>query len=199
MKHLMKLSMVIGIIGFCFFAMGDIPIAHAMQSDDTIRCGDFGYSLNADGTCNLEYYYGKGGTVSVPAKLDGHAVYQVNKACFSKALSFNSWTVNDTIKRLILPEGLKGINDGAVYCKNLEYISIPASLKTVDDYGFFVYGTTTEFYVNPGNQYFCSYEKGLFSKDMTKLYKGYLTDADYSVPGTVEVICGWAFSDCGDR
>ena len=196
MKHILRLPIVIGAIGLSVFAVGGLTTAHANQAKETGRCGDYGYSLNSDGTCNLEIYYGAGGTVTVPATLDGHAVYKVNGGCFVNPGSGGRYSVNTTINRLILPEGLKKIEDKAMWCNSMEYISLPASLETLGLGNPFQVGTSTEFYVDPGNTHFCSYEKSLFSKDMSKMYHVCLTGADYTVPAKVSEICSGAFQGC---
>ncbi|MBQ7454855.1 MAG: leucine-rich repeat protein, partial [Clostridia bacterium] len=90
---------------------------------ETFACGDYVYSLLADGTAQIEYYTGEGGEVAVPSELDGHAVTSIGHMAFYGRIKVNS---------VSLPEGVKTIGEYAFcQCENLAKITLPAGLGTI--------------------------------------------------------------------
>ena len=60
---------------------------------ETITCGDYGYSENADGTITLESYTGNDTEVTVSAQLDGKTVSGVAEGIFSSCQTITSFLV----------------------------------------------------------------------------------------------------------
>ena len=101
-----------------------------------------------------------------------------------------SVTISDTIR---------AIGSGVFYgCSKLPMLSIPASVEFID-YGIAQgCSSMTKIEVAEDNEYYCSVDGVLFSKDMTELlaYPAAKTGSTYTVPDTVVDIYPYAFAYC---
>lgn len=101
-----------------------------------------------------------------------------------------SVTISDTIR---------AIGSRVFYgCSKLPMLSIPASVEFID-YGIAQgCSSMTKIEVAEDNEYYCSVDGVLFSKDMTELlaYPAAKTGSTYTVPDTVVDIYPYAFAYC---
>ena len=91
---------------------------------------DFEYKLDASGNATITAYKGNETDLTIPSTIDGHNVVKIGSHAFDE--SRNS-TNGDTIKNLVIPEGIVEI-EGWAFCKcdNLETVKLPESLTTLD-------------------------------------------------------------------
>ena len=111
------------------------------------------YAIQNDNKVQLCEYYGDGGDLIIPEKIDGYTIKRIANYCFYKKTSIQSLTFNTngtleaignyafseckTIKEVILPPGLKTIGSRAFEsCSNLEFIVVPDTVSSVGDYAF---------------------------------------------------------------
>lgn len=93
----------------------------------------FTYSDNPDGTITITGGVISDGDVVIPAEIDGKKVTEIGFFAFS---SFNNTTAN-TIKTLVIPEGVKKLDWYAFNtCENLESVTLPESLEYIDSWAF---------------------------------------------------------------
>ena len=128
-----------------FISIGDIA-----PSDPS----DFTYSELSDGTIEITGYNGSSANVVIPEKINDKTVTSIGK---------QSFRYNDNIFRVVMPSGVKIIDEYAFYdcdkigivefaensnletigyeafggCNALERITIPASVKTISDEAFY--------------------------------------------------------------
>lgn len=98
-----------------------------------------------------------------------------------------------------IPDTIRAIGSGVFYgCSKLPMLSIPASVEFID-YGIAQgCSSMTKIEVAEDNEYYCSVDGVLFSKDMTELlaYPAAKTGSTYTVPDTVVDIYPYAFAYC---
>ncbi len=101
-------------------------------------------------------------------------------------------------KKIVIPEGITEIDCRLSQCENLETLEIPASVDTINDFGFLGCKSLKEVNVAEGNESFSSADGVLFNKDKTELlvYPAAKTEDTFTIPETVEVIGLGAFGDC---
>ncbi len=104
--------------------------------------------------------------------------------------AFRSCCIGD----ICLPDSLESIGEGAFLDCGFSKVSIPKNVSVIGDKAF--YGNyIEEFAVDADNQYFCSYDENLYTKDMRTLvqYAPYKEDSSYTVPDGVKNIADNAF------
>lgn len=90
---------------------------------ESVKSGDFTYTLYTDNTACITGYTGSNPVVSIPAEIDGTKVVGLE----NKALKSSS-----TLKELILPDSVEAIgNYAAMYCDNLEKVTIGKNIKHI--------------------------------------------------------------------
>lgn len=90
---------------------------------ESVKSGDFTYTLYTDNTACITGYTGSNPVVSIPAEIDGAKVIGLE----NKALKSSS-----TLKELILPDSVEAIgNYAAMYCDSLEKVTIGKNIKHI--------------------------------------------------------------------
>ena len=94
---------------------------------------------------------------------------------------------NKNKKSFTIPNTVTRIISNAFAWSNIEVINIPASVQTIDSAAFYCCKNIKKFNVSPDNEYFCSVNGILYTKDMTELvcYPPAKDSSVYEVPGTV--------------
>lgn len=104
-----------------------------------------------------------------------------------------------SIKNITIPNGVKTIGDGAFFdCESLKELFIPASVETIGQGVFEECEGLERITVDENNKNFKSVAGTLYSADMKKLIvcPAASCGSTFSIPNTVEVIAGSAFSYC---
>ena len=99
---------------------------------------------------------------------------------------------------LDLPDSLKTINQYAFSeAKVIEAIRIPSKVETIGLRAFSPIKTLKNIIVDTANQYYCSYNGVLYSKDTTTLFccPGGIT-GDFTIPNGVKEISALSFGNC---
>ena len=97
---------------------------------------------------------------------------------------------------ITIPESVTAIYwDVFYYCTSLEYICIPENVKEIKGNPFGLCYNLKSIEVDDGNEYFCSKDGVLFTKDMTELiaYPGAKSDTSYTIPEPVSEIREFCF------
>lgn len=117
-KFLLVLSLVIGISAVQTGFVADPVEVHAEIADGII-CGDYGYTVQQDGTASISSYKGTDAELIIPDQLDGYSVTRIGE----RALYNNS-----VIKKLTLPDSIESIGFVAFsHCGNLEIVETGAN------------------------------------------------------------------------
>lgn len=123
----------------------------AFGEADSLKCGDYTYTLKPDGTALITSYLGQDLDLEVPAVLDEHAVSEIGYMAFTYvscpltitlpegilhigAYAFAGCTETTSI---LLPESLLSIDEGAFAgCSALFPLYLPPSLVTIGNNPF---------------------------------------------------------------
>ena len=155
------------------------------------QSGDFTYK--ARGTyATISKYTGRGGTVFIPATLEGKPVRRIPDKLFAKEELRN-------VTCVVIPEGVTEIGSGLFNGNDLEEIYIPASVVSIGDELFTLCGKLTHIRVSPENPKYTTVDGVLFTRNMETLvaYPAGREGKEYTVPEGVKTIAGAAFSGAG--
>ncbi len=98
------------------------------QEKIELEIDGFVFRLQKNEELSLDYYQGDESVVTVPADIEGHPVTMLNEYAFAK---------NETITKVILPESIREIGNGAFGgCPYLEEIVLPSEIELIDSYAF---------------------------------------------------------------
>lgn len=98
--------------------------------DKEYTCGDWKYTLLANGTAEIIKYSGNDTIVNVPAVVDGKNVTSLRDV-------FAPWNYKGNITEIHLPSGVKNIGAQAFSnCESLEIVDIPNSVESIGDSAF---------------------------------------------------------------
>ena len=169
---------------------------------------DFMYKIEDNGEATIYKYMGSCEELIIPGSIDGKPVTTINGSLIGNAGLCNS----DTLKRIIVPEGVKKITMKSFsYCNCLQSVKIPASVTEIDSSAFKYSRVLSRIEVDENNLDFSDIDGVLFNKDRTRLIhfphgKSYRTGGDipegfidtlsYIVPDDVISIGNRAFQDC---
>ena len=201
MKKILSVTLVLTLLlgTLCIFPASAYPV----NNDDVIKSGDFYYKILNDGTASIVYYEGNATHLTLPTKIDGIRITNINNAFMLP------YKPNTTIKSITVPEGIW-------YCyiygtPNLEELILPDSLKKFSICGL----KDTKLYTNPEN-----WEDGVFYisnravvvdkdkapanlkiKDGTKYISMWACESNEKLtsltfPDSLERIDGISFRDC---
>jgi hypothetical protein len=162
--------------------MSAAPVVVAPAIDNP--ASDFTYSL-WNGGIAIWSYKGPGGTVQIPATIEGLPVTQILGDAFYNRRDVTS---------VILPEGVVSLHEGAFTLSGITSITIPASVNNA--YKAFTYADSLQsINVAPGNAIYSSVDGVLFSEDKIKLYEYPAgREGAYSVPAGVVYMEQYAFA-----
>ncbi len=110
---------------------------------------------------------------------------------------YSPW-YNKIVKHVIIDEGITSIgNQAFLYNREIESISLPASLETIGD-SFIFSSVLSSIILDEANDYFCLQDGILYNKDKTILvhYPSMKGDIKFTIPNTVKLINNYAFSGC---
>ncbi len=175
--------MGIGITTLTASQAGDatyLPAAEVAQTLQVTAAAPLDYSyITSDGTVTITSYTGAGGTVVIPATINGLPVTGIGIRAFQSKPSLTSLTI---------PESVTSIGDWAFsYCHNLASVVIPDGVTSIGNYAFAYCNNRTRVTLGAsvvviGYAAFC-YNTGLVS---------------IAIPDSVHDIGSAAFSFCPD-
>lgn len=125
MKQMKKLAafMVILSLVFAYAPTGNVATKAANKTYK-----GFEYEVNKDDTVTIVSYSGKGYTITIPNEIDGKTVTTIGKKAFEQ---------NKNIRRLVLSNGLKTIDDYAFTgCSALTAVHTNDGLERIGKYAF---------------------------------------------------------------
>ena len=152
--------------------------------------GDFEYSVDVDsGNVKITKYIGSGGSVDIPATIDGKPVTSIGWGAFQLCSGITSITI---------PNSVISIEDGAFQnCSGLTSITIPSSVTSIGVNVFYGCSGLTDITVDSSNPSYCSESGVLFNKDKTTLiYYPLGKNGSYTIPDGVTAIGDYAFYYC---
>lgn len=196
------------VIGICFFSV-PVYADYNIKSTD----GDWTYDENSDGTITVTKYNGENETVTVPAEIDGHSVYELD----------STFNFNSIVKSITVSDGIKDLRQTFWGCSNLETVNLPDSIENIYRYTFggcsslkelqigknVSYISGDDYYnsnfekisVDEENQYYSTDGVLIFDKDKTKVVAAPVKDlTTYSIPDSVNEIgeYGLAYAKLGN-
>lgn len=101
-----------------------------------------------------------------------------------------------SLESIVLPSGVTSIGKwGFSHCKSITSLELPESLTSINTYSFSGMDNLEIFSISESNEYFCTVDGILYSKDMTKLHYFPLAKdvTEYTVPSSVTTIETSAF------
>ena len=175
--------------------------------------GDYEYEVLEDGTVEITKYNGEGGDIAIPSKLDNYTVTAIGENAFSDNYRLENVVIPEGVKRIenlafsdgsisgvTLPESLEHIGMWAFQdCESLYTISIPKNTQ-LEERAF--YGTSFKtISVDSENPYYKAVDNVLYNKNMDTLilYPCGSEDNAFSVPSGVKTIGVAAFLGCGSE
>ena len=150
----------------------DEEAAASTASESYIVSGDFSYSLNSDGSAQIQDCTATGTELTIPDTIDGIKVAELGKT------AFGSDPENCPFEKINLPASIEYISssDPFMYCTKLKEITVDAA-----------------------NEYYTVSDGVLFSKDMTLLvcYPQMLGGSSYTIPEGVTELGSAALYNTG--
>ena len=101
-----------------------------------------------------------------------------------------------SLESIVIPSGVTSIGKwGFSHCRNITSLELPESLDSIDTYAFSSMSKLESFSISENNEYFCTVDGILYSKDMTKLHYFPLAKdvTEFTVPSSVTTIGTVAF------
>ena len=146
--------------------------------------GDYTYSVNIDGTATITGYYGAGGDVTVPSKLDGHKVTSIGDYAFYYCESLTSITIPDSVTSIGY--------DAFCYCTSLTSITIGNGVTSIGDVAFSgCYDLTDVYYTGTEEEWnsisIGSLNDSLLNATIHFEYEEEITPADANGDGNVDM------------
>lgn len=205
-----------GMMGYCLL-LTVLPVLAA-----AVQAGDFQCTTNKDGTLCLARYTGAGGTVDVPAAVDGKPVTVIGKGAF-RCPALTSVT---------LPDGVTAVEDGSLSdvggdaswpswplgarpvgafagCTNLTRVSMGNHMARIGDYAFAVCTGLKTVTLPPGVRHVgrgafanCI---GLTGADLNQglatieqqAFENCVGLTSVTLPDSLQTVGAWAFQGCG--
>ena len=157
-------------------SFGGITVSAATTTEDLKVSGDYSYRILEDGTAEIAKYSGTADNLVLPSSLDGVKVTAVGETAFSN---------NRTIKNLTIPNTVTKIGHLAFSFCEMESVSIPSSVKVLDDGAF----------------YYCKQIKTLTIPNSVEYigggaFEGLSNIKTVTIPDSVKYIGSQAFSLC---
>jgi len=137
--------------------------------------------------------------IGISAFLDCESLTTVNIPTGLTEICDQAFAVCYSLQNVEIPNGVTRIGYCAFAdCLALTSVTIPASVTFMDQNVFYECTSLQEILVDEENEYFCSVDGMLFSKDQTAFYTfpAGRTDTSYSLPVSVTTIRGAAFAGC---
>ncbi len=158
------------------------PIGHAAQS------GDFTYEV-VQSTVTITKYAGPGGSVTIPATIDGLPVTGIGTNAFYHSTGLTNVT---------LPNGVTSVAEYAFAdCSGLTTVTIGKGLASIGNRVFWECAGLANIAVDVLNPNYCDREGVLFNKEQTTLIQYPIARVgNYDVPNSVTNIGSEAFRFC---
>ena len=130
-----------------------------------IESGSFEYKVLEDGTAEITDYNGDDFILEIPSEIDGYTVTSIGDYAFYDKRYY---------KKVIIPNTVVNIGKGAFagsdYKCRLQFVELPASLRTIGDYAFLNCGYMMSVMIPAGISTIGSYAFGYFyqNKEFSK-------------------------------
>ena len=175
---------------------GNVPVTLdsmelSLTNDAVVTPSDLTWTTN-NGEITITGYTGTGGTVTIPATINGMPVTQIGPS------AFNEYYQAHVLTGIVIPDSVTNISDTAFNaCSSLTQVTIGQGLVSLGYHVFYSCSGLLAFVVNPLNPAFSSLDGVLFNHDQTTLiqYPAGLAGS-YAIPGTVTNIGAQAFANC---
>ena len=194
-------------LGLADLGVGGNAIAASAETS-----GDFAYSVEG-GNVKITKYTGSGGSVDIPATIDGKPVTSIGTDAFRSCSGLTSITIPSSVTSIgeaaftnctgltsiTIPNSVTSIGDFVFWnCSGLTSITIPSSVTSIGNNVFYGCTGLTNITVDSSNPSYCSESGVLFNKDKTTLICCPIGKANssYTIPYGVTVIADYAFERC---
>ena len=188
-------------IGYCAFQncsnLKDISVPSSIQHIDTYA---FYYcsSLSLVEHDNAYYFGNEDNPYLILYKAKDAYITACDVHPETRHIYHSAFAHCDNLTNVIISDKVKTIqSDAFAYCDDLRTITIPASVIFIGDTAF-CHSDFRSINVNEANEFYCTIDGNLYSKDKTVLHQ-YATgkyESSFVVPEHVKVIAPWAFTMC---
>lgn len=166
----------------CLYVVCMLGIAASVHADFTHR-------MVTPTTVAITGYTGAGGAVTIPSKLAGYPVVEID-----------SWAFNNrtNVTSVVIPDGITSIGSYAFNrCLGLTEVSLGRDISAIGDWAFRSCSNLVSYAVAEGNPHYSSIDGVLFNSERTILVQYPLgKSGHYEVPEGVTLIGQWAFRYC---
>lgn len=162
---------------------------------DTVDCFRF---MVKNGEYTLIAYYGDEDTVRLPDDINGkeYSIYRMtgikNVTIPGTIKNIGKNAFSGTLGSVIIEEGVQNIGFSAIY--TVSYISLPASLQSIDSQNF--YEKIRRIELSSESDYFVLKDGVLYTKDYSSLIRCPIDVTNLTIPKETTYIASWAFRDC---
>ncbi len=190
-----------------------LNVSNNTQKTDETEKPEYEYRMLDDGTAEITKYNGEGGDIAIPSKLDNYTVTAIGENAFSD---------DDRLEKVVIPEGVKRIENLAFFGSSISGITLPETLEYIGMWAFqdcesldtiiipkntqleerAFYGTSFKtISVDSENPYYKAVDNVLYNKNMDTLilYPCGSENKAFSVPSGVKTIGAAAFWGCGSE
>lgn len=104
-----------------------------------------------------------------------------------------------SLETIDIPSGVTTIGSWGFFgCRSIKNMNLPESLQSVENWAFSSMSSVERFNISENNDYFCTVDGVLFSKDMSKLYYFPLgkNTTEYVIPESVTTLGTSSFGKC---
>ena len=193
------------------YALNDVDIIESISLPSTLTQIEYFYRWNSSRTLR-EITVGEGGAFFAEDNVlfwnDGENIRLI---LYPRGKTDTTYTVpegvtvlqtaslefEEYLTGLILPESLTTIESGALGCRQITELHIPAGVTEIGEYAFFICPKLAAITVDEANPCFCSRDGVLYNKEMTVLclYPASGEASEYHIPYTVTTIAQNAFAE----
>ena len=158
------------------------------SNDGATDISYFDYSLQYDGTVEIEKYLGSVANVVIPSEIEGAPVTSIWDAAFADCTSLESVVIPDSVTYLA--------NNAFSGCTSLKDVTVPDLGGELNVYTFNGCTAIENMYIKENSEYYSSVDGIIYNKDQTKLIYCPPTKQSAVILDSVKEIDGCAFSSC---
>ncbi len=151
MKKVLSLFLSVLMLTSIAAAVDFSAYANVNHNSGSYISGNYEYNVKSDGTASIAFYFGSAEKVTIPSKLGGYKVTNIDQCAFELCTGLTSVTIPSSVtsidefafsectnlKSVSLSSNLESIGSGAFEnCESLTSITIPDSVTEIGDTAF---------------------------------------------------------------
>lgn len=143
-----------------FVLVMSLSFAVYAEDGEVATDSDWRYELLEDGSAGITKYLGESSVVNIPAELDGVTVSTLGSDVFRG---------NDSVTKVIIPEGVLSIESAFYMTDNIETVEISGTVNNINKRAFFCCWGLKNIEVSENNEHYSSVDGILYNKSQTRL------------------------------